>query len=100
MNPLLQYWYFHLPNFVLAAVMYTLIGRMVLGNFFAPESRNYIWRAFVRITDPAVNAARFLAPAMLPTIVVMIFAVLWLAVLRAALFIGLGNLGLLPTVGG
>ena len=26
-NPLLTYWYFHLPNFVLAALMYTLLGR-------------------------------------------------------------------------
>jgi hypothetical protein len=25
--PFLTYWYFHLPNFVLAALMYTLLGR-------------------------------------------------------------------------
>ena len=29
--PLLTYWYFHLPNFVLAALMYTLLGRVLLG---------------------------------------------------------------------
>ena len=27
-DPILTYWYFHLPNFVLAALMYTLLGRV------------------------------------------------------------------------
>ncbi len=49
------YWYFHIPNFVLAALVYTLIGRFVLG-FFVPENwDNYIWRAFRRLTDPVVQ---------------------------------------------
>ena len=26
--PFLTYWYYHLPNFVLAALMYTLLGRV------------------------------------------------------------------------
>ena len=30
-NPFLTYWYYHLPNFVLAALMYTLLGRVLLG---------------------------------------------------------------------
>ena len=29
MNAFWSYWYFHIPNFVLAAVMYTLLGRLV-----------------------------------------------------------------------
>jgi uncharacterized protein YggT (Ycf19 family) len=98
MNPLVQYWYFHLPNFILAAVMYTLIGRIVLSFFVAPDWSNYIWRAFRRITDPAVRATRLITPAVLPELVVMIFAVLWLMLLRGALFIGLGNAGLLPII--
>ena len=52
MNGFWTYWYFHIPNFVLAAVMYTLLGRLVLG-FFVPENwDNYIWRGFKRVTDP------------------------------------------------
>jgi hypothetical protein len=27
----LTYWYFHLPNFVPAALMYTLLGRALIG---------------------------------------------------------------------
>ena len=53
---LLTFWYFHLPNFVLAALMYTLLGRAMLGLFVEPDSPNYIWRFFCRITDPVVAA--------------------------------------------
>lgn len=98
MNPILQYWYFHLPNFVLAAVMYTLVGRLILTFFVAPEWKNYIWRAFVRITDPAVRLTRLVTPQVLPHILVLIFAILWVMLLRILLFALLGSMGLLPSV--
>jgi YggT family protein len=100
MNPLLQYWYFHLPNFVLAAVMYTLLGRLLLSLFVPPDWKNYIWRAFVRITGPAVQATRFVTPQALPHVIVLVFAILWVMLLRIALFATLGSLGLLPSVNG
>ena len=31
------YWYYHLPNFVLAALMYTLLGRALLGLIVQPD---------------------------------------------------------------
>ena len=52
--PILTFWYYHLPNFVLAALMYTLLGRALLGLIVAPDSSNYIWRFFCRLTDPVV----------------------------------------------
>lgn len=98
MNPLFQYWYFHLPNFVLAAVMYTLLGRLILGFFVAPDWKNYIWRAFVTITEPVVRATRFVTPQVLPHVVVVIFAILWVMLLRIGLFALLATLDLLPKV--
>ena len=56
--PILTYWYFHLPNFVLAALMYTLLGRALLGLIVEPDSQNYIWRFFCRFTDPVVRCGR------------------------------------------
>jgi YggT family protein len=100
MNPLLQYWYLHLPNFVLAALMYTLIGRLILSFFAPPGWRNYIWLAFVRLTEPVVTATRVLTPAALPDVVVLIFAVFWMMLLRFALLLVLGGLGLLPSIPG
>jgi len=35
-------WYFHLPNFILAALMYTLLGRVLLSLFLDADSPNYI----------------------------------------------------------
>ena len=59
---ILTYWYYHVPNFVLAALMYTLLGRAVLGMFVDADSPNYIWRFFCRITDPVVAAVGFVTP--------------------------------------
>ena len=100
MNPLLQYWYFHFPNFVLAAVMYTALGRLLLSFFVPPNWQNYIWRAFRKATDPFVAAVRFITPAGVPDIVVLVFTVLWLMVLRVVFFMVMGQLGLLPPISG
>ena len=45
-HPLLSSWTYIAPNFVLAALMYTLLGRALLGLFVPPDSANYIWRFF------------------------------------------------------
>jgi uncharacterized protein YggT (Ycf19 family) len=99
MNPILQYWYFHLPNFILAAVMYTVLGRLILSLFAPPGWKNYIWRAFVRVSDPAVALAKSLTPSVVPHVVLLIFTFFWVMVLRLALFMFLGGLGLLPVTG-
>ena len=98
MNVFWSYWYFHLPNFVLAAVMYTVIGRLVLG-FFVPENwDNFIWRGFRFVTDPAIRAVRYVTPSVLAQPVVLIFAALWLMALRVGYFVMLFNAGLAPGV--
>jgi uncharacterized protein YggT (Ycf19 family) len=99
MNPILQYWYFHLPNFALAAVMYTVLGRIILSFFAPPDWQNYIWRAFNRITDPFVNGVRAITPHAVNDIVLLVFTFLWLMLARLALFAALGSQDLLPKVG-
>ena len=79
---LLTYWYYHLPNFVLAALMYTLLGRALLGLFVEPDSSNYIWRFFCRITDPVVAAVALVTPKAAAPVVVWLFGVVWLFWLR------------------
>jgi uncharacterized protein YggT (Ycf19 family) len=96
MNPLLEYWYFHLPNFVLAALMYTLLGRLVMSLFAPAEWKNYIWRAFVRLTEPVLEVVRRITPIGVPDVVVMVFAVLWIALLRLLLVLVLARFDLLP----
>lgn len=96
MNAFWSYWYFHIPNFVLAALMYTLLGRLVLG-LLAPENwDNYIWRAFKTLTDPVARVVRYVTPDTLGHPIVLIFASLWLMVIRVAYLLVLIGLGLAP----
>jgi hypothetical protein len=84
---LLTHWYFQVPNFVLAALMYTLLGRALLGLMVQPDSNNYIWRAFCLLTDPVVAAVSFVTPKAAAPVVIWLFGVVWLFWLRVALLI-------------
>jgi YggT family protein len=97
--PFLTYWYFHLPNFVLAALMYTLLGRALLGLIVAPDSPNYIWRFFCLITDPFVAVIAHVTPKAAAPVVLWLFGVVWLFWLRVLLLYGLLVLGLAPRAG-
>jgi YggT family protein len=81
----LSLWYFHLPNFILAALMYTLLGRVLLGLIVQPDSSNYIWRAFCRLTDPVVAAVALVTPKAAAPVVLWLFGVVWLFWLRVGL---------------
>jgi YggT family protein len=93
---ILSYWYFHLPNFVLAALMYTLLGRVLLGLLVEPDSTNYIWRFFCRITDPVVAAVALVTPKAAAPVVVWLFGLVWLFWLRVMFVYVYALLGLLP----
>lgn len=82
---ILAHWHYHLPNFALAALMYTLIGRAALGLVMDPDSTNYIWRFFCRLTDPFVALITPLTPKGTAPVVVWLFGVVWLFWLRVAL---------------
>jgi hypothetical protein len=94
--PILTYWYFHLPNFVLAALMYTLLGRALLGLMVAPDSSNYIWRFFCRITDPFVALIAAVTPKATAPVVIWLFGVVWLFWLRVGLLYLFLLLGAVP----
>jgi len=97
----LSYWLFHLPNFVLAAATYTLVGRYVLALFFRGKGHDrVIMRAFISLTDPILRAVAAVTPRVVPRGLVLIFAVVWLLALRMALFLGFALAGFRFGVGG
>jgi hypothetical protein len=98
-NPVFAQWWFHLPNFILSVLLYTVLGRFVLAFMVDAQSKNYIWRAFVRITDPVVNAVAFVTPRAVPHMVVLLFSAVWLLAARVALLIFFFAIGLAPTAG-
>jgi hypothetical protein len=98
-NPILSLWYFHLPNFILAASMYTLLGRALLGLIVQPDSSNYIWRFFCRLTDPVVAVVSLVTPKATAPVVVWLFGVVWLFWLRVLLLYVFLFMGALPRAG-
>lgn len=95
-----EYWYFALPNYLLAALMYSLLARFGLSFFLPAGSPNYIFRFFVRITDPVVALFAFLTPRAVPPLVLILFSVVWLLLIRFAFFLLMAGAGLAPTVSG
>ena len=95
-NPILTYWYFHLPNFILAALMYTLLGRALLALIVQPDASNYIWRFFCRLTDPVIAVLALVTPKATAPVVLWLFGVVWLFWLRVALLYVFLLLGAVP----
>ena len=98
-SSLLVYWYFHLPNYVLAVLMYTLLGRALLALIVEPHSSNYIWRFFCRLTDPVVAAVALVTPRAAPPVVIWLFGVVWLFWLRVGLLYLFLLFGAIPRAG-
>ncbi len=96
----LPYWYFHVPNYLLAVWMYSLLARFALALIFPAESSNYLYRAFVRLTDPVLRAVRVGTPQSVTPFPLMLFAVVWMIVLRFARLAGFAAAGLAPRVAG
>lgn len=95
---LLAHWHYHLPNFILAALMYTLLGRALLGLIVQPDSQNYIWRFFCRVTDPVVAVVALATPKAASPVVIWLFGVVWLFWLRVGLLYLFLLLGAVPRV--
>jgi uncharacterized protein YggT (Ycf19 family) len=93
------YWLFQVPNLLLAAMMYTLIGRAILVLVFDEDSDKTIWRVFRQITQPCVNLVQLVTPLAVPPRLVVLFAVIWVMLLRLALLLGFAASGLLPAIG-
>lgn len=95
----------HLPfwivNYGLSAVAWTCIGRAML-SLFVPslQPTNYIWRAFVLITDWAVRAVAFVTPSVVAPGWLPLLTAFWLFWVRVVLFFVMAGAGLVPTLGG
>ncbi|KAF0230690.1 MAG: hypothetical protein FD175_1450 [Beijerinckiaceae bacterium] len=95
-----KFWLFHGPNMLLAAALYTLIGRYILSLFFRAQSDLVIWRVFCQLTNPLLHATRAVTPLVVPNGLVMIFAVIWTLILRIVWLMIAAFNGFLPSAGG
>jgi YggT family protein len=94
-----DYLHFHLPNYALSVLMYTLIGRFLLAFMVRPDSDNYIWRWFRRLTDWLVRWVAFITPSFVAPGWLPLAAVFWVMVARIAFFAVMFGLGQVPPAG-
>jgi YggT family protein len=92
------YWYFNFPNYALAVLFWTLIGRFLFELFLPPDSPNYIFRWFRRLTDWLMRPVAFITPSAVPALALAPIAAFWIAMARIAFFIALHAAGLTPRV--
>jgi YggT family protein len=98
-NTLFTHWYFHLPNLVLAALVYTLIGRYLLELMFARKPDATILTVFRQITDPVVRLVRVVTPRIVPDGLTVVLAIVWLMALRMFLYLTVIAAGVKPFLG-
>ncbi len=94
------YWLYTIPNFLLAAAMYTLMGRYLLSLVFKPESQMVIWTVFQQLTNPILRFVRGLTPLVVPDGLVMVFSIFWIILARILLLIVAVIFGFAPRFGG
>ena len=93
------HWYFHLPNLVMAALTYSLVGRYILELLFSKKPNAVIVKVFRQVTAPVVTGVRFITPAIVPDGLVLVFAIVWLTVTRMFLYLTIIAMGVKPFLG-
>lgn len=95
---LLRYGHVYGPIYLLAVLMWTMLGRFVLGLFVPENWDNYIWRFFRRLTDPVLALVRPITPGFMVEALLPLVAVFWLLVARIAWWFLMFSLGWTPVV--
>jgi YggT family protein len=87
----LTHWYFHVPNLILAVLMYALIARYLV-SLVLPAG-NVIVRILGAVTNPIVRSVAAITPRIVPPSLVILFGIGWLIAVRMALFFGFALAG-------
>lgn len=90
------HWYFHIPNLIMVALMYTLVGRYILALLLDNDS--VIVRVLSSVTNPVLKTVGAITPRIVPAGLLIVFAIVWLFVARVALFFGLALMGVRPVL--
>jgi hypothetical protein len=92
------YWYFQFPNYAFSVLFWTLIGRFMFSLFLAPDSPNYIYRWFRRLTDWLMRPVAFITPSVVPSLALAPIAAFWVSMARVLFFVSLHAAGLMPRI--
>jgi YggT family protein len=92
-------YYYHIPDLVLAVLIYLLIARLALAPIWRTHGDSLLLRALGRLTGPVVAGVAAITPRVVPLPLVIVFALVWLVTLRLALFIAVTARGIRLTLG-
>jgi hypothetical protein len=97
---ILGYLPFWIVNYALAIVVWSCVGRFLLG-FFMPsvQPNNYIWRAFVALTDWPVRLVGLITPSIVWPGWLPLVTAIWVYYLRIAAFVAFASAGMVPRLG-
>lgn len=86
-----------LLDYVLGAIMWTLIARAVLGLFIAEQSPMVIAKVFRQLTDPFLRLFHRITPPFLLPIFVPLYVAWWFYIIRFFVipYIFFGEMGIL-----
>jgi hypothetical protein len=90
-------WYYHVPNLILAALIWLLIGRLVLSLLLGRGSA--VVRLLEAVTSPVFKAVGAITPRLVPAGLVVVFAIAWLLAARVALFVAVSATGVRLSMG-
>jgi YggT family protein len=95
----LAHWYYHVPDLILAALVWLLIARLVLDLLPGRGSDNLLVRLVVRVTEPILKSVGVITPRLVPPVGVIVFAAAWLLAARIALFVAVSATGVRLSMG-
>ncbi len=87
---------FWIVNYGLALVAWSCIARFGMQSFMAPDSPNYIWRAFRFLTDWWLALVRAVTPLYVSPVFHPLIGALWAFGIRFAATLAMFALGLAP----
>ncbi|HYE51501.1 MAG TPA: hypothetical protein VEB20_18015 [Azospirillaceae bacterium] len=85
-------------TYLLAAVGWTCFGRFLLAFLMGPDSPNYIMRGFRLVTEWAVRGAALITPRIVPPLLLLPVAGLWVFTLRFLLATMMLQAGMVPSL--
>jgi hypothetical protein len=96
----LTHWYYHLPDQIIAVLIYLLLVRLVLVLVRRDgEGIGRLVGLLNRVTNPVLAGVGVITPRAVPAAGVIVFALIWLATVRLALFIAVTARGIRLTLG-
>ena len=90
-------WYYHVPNLILAALIWLLIGRIALALLLGRG--NAVVRLIEAVTNPVLKAVGAITPRLVPAGLVVVCAIAWLLAARVALFVAVSATGVRLSMG-